>query len=132
MKDKTKRKITDNLLNALLSSGSNRGRVLIETLLTPTERIMIAKRLAIIVMLENDHTYYRISKTLKVSTSTLKRLHKNLAAGWYRPIQNMIRKRNSLSFLELLEVLLAAGMPSIAGPRYQKRLDELRRKSGLP
>lgn len=129
MKDRVKQRISANLANALLESGVAQGRAMLDTLLTPTERIMLAKRLAIIVMLEREYSYYRIMKTLKVSTSTIKRLHRNLETGQYRFVQRALgKKSSSLTFLELLEVFLAAGMPSIAGPRHQKRLNELRHR----
>ena len=129
MKDRVKKRITGSLSRAFLQSGTAHGRAMIETLLTSTEQIMLAKRLAVIVMLEREYTYYRIMKTLKVSTSTIKRLHKNLESGRYRFIRRtFLKKSNSLGFLELLEVFLAAGMPSIAGPRHQKRLNELRQR----
>jgi len=129
MKDRVQKRIKDSLSNAFLKSGTAHGRAMIETLLTSTEQIMLAKRLAVIVMLERGYTYYRIMKTLKVSTSTIKRLHRNLESGQYRFIRHKLSKKSSnLGFLELLEVFLAAGMPSIAGPRHQKRLNELRKR----
>lgn len=41
-------------------------------LLTPTEKIMLAKRLAIALLLEKGYDYRQISRVLKVSTSTVR------------------------------------------------------------
>ena len=85
---------------------------------------MLAKRLAIITMLERDQSYYLIEQTLNVSISTVKRLRKRLQAGDFDPLCRVFSR--NLSFLDYLEIFLSAGMPSIAGPRYQRRLGQLR------
>lgn len=85
---------------------------------------MLAKRLAIITMLDKDHSYYDIETTLNVSGSTVRRLHKRLLSGNFDPLCRIFNR--NLSFLDYLELFMAAGMPSIAGPRTQKRLDALR------
>lgn len=42
-------------------------------LLTPTERVMIAKRLAILYLIHKGHSIYEVEQTLKVSPSTVAR-----------------------------------------------------------
>ena len=44
---------------------------LFDSLFTKTERLMLAKRLAIAILLERGVTYPKISKTLKVSSVTI-------------------------------------------------------------
>jgi len=131
MKKEVADKILKNFLNTLFPL-SRRGKKHILDLLTPTERIMLAKRLAIIALLARNHSYYQIMRTLKVSTSTIKRIDQSIQNGTFATLGSTLGGRAShtgqLSFSETLELLLAAGMPSIAGPRYQRRLNELRRK----
>lgn len=43
----------------------------ISDLLTPTEKIMLAKRLAIALLLQKDYDYRTIQKLIKVSTATI-------------------------------------------------------------
>lgn len=128
MKDRVYKRINDNFIKSFVDSGSSHTRAMLQSLLTKTERMMLAKRLAIIVMLDRDYSYYQIMKTLKVSTSTTKRLHKNLESNRYFFMRKRGNRKGTLGFLDLLEVFLSAGMPSIAGPRGQKRLNELRRR----
>lgn len=116
--------IVDAFMNALFSTSVTRGKARVHSILTPTERIMLAKRLAVITMLERDQSYYRIAQTLNVSISTITRLHKRLATGDFDPLCRVFGR--NLSFLDYLEVFLSAGMPSIGGPQHQKRLDQLR------
>ncbi|PIR83959.1 hypothetical protein COU18_00915 [Candidatus Kaiserbacteria bacterium CG10_big_fil_rev_8_21_14_0_10_51_14] len=120
----TEKRIVESFMHALFAANITRGKVRVHALLTPTERIMLAKRLAIISMLDRDHSYYDIEKTLNVSGSTVRRLHARLLRGDFDPLCRIFNR--NLSFLDYLELFLAAGMPSIAGPRHQKRLDALR------
>lgn len=121
---RTEQHIINAFMNALFSTSLQRGKARVRSLLTPTERMMLAKRLAIITMLERDQSYYYIEQTLNVSGSTIKRLHRRLLAGDFDPLCRVFNR--NLSFLDYLEVFLSAGMPSRAGPRHQKRLDALR------
>lgn len=63
---------------------------LLDSLLTQTERLMLAKRLAIAVFLERELSYKKISNTLKVSSVTI---------GFVR---NSITK-NSSSYTQLIK-----------------------------
>jgi uncharacterized protein YerC len=121
---KIERQIVEAFMNALFSTSLARGKARVHAILTPTERLMLAKRLAIITMLDREQFYYQIEKTLNVSGSTIKRLHKRLQAGDFDPLCRVFGR--NLSLLDYLEIFLSAGMPSIAGPRHQKRLEELR------
>lgn len=49
----------------------NKASLFINNLFTPTERVMLAKRLAISFLLEKGYPYREISKILRVSTSTI-------------------------------------------------------------
>lgn len=85
---------------------------------------MLAKRLAIIVMLNEGCSIYRISDTLKVSSSTADRINDNLEKGSYNKILDLFKKNRSnyLAFLGVIESILTVGglMPSKAGlDRYR-------------
>lgn len=121
---RVERKIIEAFMRAIFSTTAARGKARVHSLLTPTERIMLAKRLAIIAMLERDHSYYRIGQTLNVSISTIRRLHRKLLSGHFDPLCRVFNR--NLSFLDYLEIFLSAGMPSIGGPRHQRHLDALR------
>ena len=124
MEPVVEKRVIDAFMHAIFSASLARGKARVHSLLTPTERIMLAKRLAVITMLERDHSYYRIGQTLNVSISTIRRLHKRLLAGSFDPLCRVFNR--NLSFMDYLEIFLSAGMPSIAGPQHQKRLNMLR------
>jgi uncharacterized protein YerC len=63
------------LYEALASFYSTReAKVILGELLTKTEKIMLAKRLAIISLLNQGHSIYFIQHVLKVSPSTVARI----------------------------------------------------------
>lgn len=126
----SKRKIASSISvrikrNFIVAATQGRG-LMLECLLTPTETLMLAKRLAMIVMLQRGDSTYRIATTLGVSVSTVLRFEQMLEARVFRPVQQEIRKRNR-PLLDVLELLLSAGLPSPAGLRTSKRLRRMRR-----
>lgn len=54
---------------------------IISDLLTPTERIMFAKRLAIAYLLSKDYEYREISRILRVSSTTISMVNLSLKHG---------------------------------------------------
>jgi uncharacterized protein YerC len=117
------KKITDKiyaeLLEHITARGSEKDRsTLCSDLLTPTERIMLAKRLAIICMLGEGYPFEDIQEVLRVSPSTIGRLWSAIQKGKYVRITQIVRKRKlSDSILGLLEKLLSIPRPR-HGPRW--------------
>jgi len=84
----------------------------ISDLLTPTEKIMIAKRLAIAFLLEKKYDYRSIQKLLRVSTGTTVNLARNLGSNGYKKvISKIIKKENLVNLFDKTLVKLLA-MPS--------------------
>lgn len=108
-------KETEQRINAqlfsLLRSG-NRASSLFEEILTDTERLMLAKRIATILMLIDEHSYHRIRQTLGVSSSTSKRLHRLLDSGVFLSLERVAaQKREREQIIENIGVMLRAGLP---------------------
>ena len=125
-KTKVKPRVSLRIKRNLITAATERKGIILESLLTPTETLMLAKRLAMIVMIERGESTYRISKLLKVSVSSVGRFKHMIHAGLFKPIIRGARKRNR-TLLDILELVLAAGMPSIAGPGHSRRLQRLRK-----
>ena len=121
MEIQASRRIKKNLVNVL----KVREGLILESLLTPTETTMLAKRLALIVMLERECTSYEICKMLNVSISTVLRFEQMLKAGVFRHIQQELAKKKPLSFLEFIEVMLSRG-PYGASQAKRKRIAQLK------
>lgn len=88
-------------------------------LLTPTEKIMLAKRLAIVLMLQKHFPFLAIERTLKVSPSTISRFWR---ASQEKPFQFLTKKlkgdKAKKEFWETVEWLLQAGMPPMGRGRW--------------
>lgn len=75
-------------------------------LLGPEERIMLAKRLAAILMLASSCSLYKTATTLAISSSTAKSLHQKLQEGAYdRLLAALRKKKNKHVLLEMLETV---------------------------
>lgn len=86
------------------------------SLLSFTEQVMIAKRLAIAVLLNRGYKYEEIDQTLKVSKSTVGTVHKQILIGalGYKKAIDRISKREKLEgFWNNLEEL----MIKLSGPK---------------
>lgn len=119
IKKKVFLKISDQLIRLIATTadqGSSR-RLLLE-LLTPTERIMLAKRLAMVLMLNQGISAYHVWQTLKVSPSTAARFYRQVAAGRYRYLSRWLRQPRSAKRSatgDLIEQILFGVLPPRAG-----------------
>lgn len=91
-------------------------------LLTHTEKLMLAKRLAVIFLLSEGIPSYRIVRKLKVSPSTVARLNLGISSR-YSNLTAIARRQKMKSVGRLLDTLLSISFPRKTGPRW-KWLDE--------
>lgn len=88
-------------------------------LLTETEKIMLAKRLAIILLLFGDTPQHRIAEVLLVSPTTISKIALQVEIGKYDSIKN-ISTKEKVDLEKVVWLLLTAGgiMPPRIGGRY--------------
>jgi len=92
----------------------------VDELLTSTEKIMLAKRLAVIFMLSEKFSFYRIQKSLKISTQTAMRMYGSFKSGKFNNITKVLNKeKDKRNFWLNLEILLRAGMPPMGRGRWR-------------
>jgi len=110
-------------------------RALLEDLLTPTERIMLAKRLGIALMLAKGYSYDQIKEVLKVSRPTIGRvslvLNYGEREGYRRFVKRVMRDEKVEEFLNKVEdVILDAFSisPSKGGSTWRAIRRERRKK----
>ncbi|PIV11245.1 hypothetical protein COY13_02055 [Candidatus Roizmanbacteria bacterium CG_4_10_14_0_2_um_filter_36_35] len=101
-------------------------------LLSPTERIMIAKRVAIIYLLMKKIDYFNISDVLKVTPNTIAKfqmIRKN-SKGIVRSLKNIVRNEKIANFFEKL--FLEIYRPGVYGVNWKSawkhKIDYERRK----
>jgi|SRR3989344_3112243 len=69
-------KISNQLINVIAKQNSHDTKLLLKELLTPTEKIMLAKRLALIFMIAHNYPFRKMGRELKISPSTIARFWK--------------------------------------------------------
>lgn len=91
-------------------------------LFTSTEKIMLAKRLAIILLLAKNIPQHRIVETLNVSPSTVAKTSLGIEIGKYNTILK-ISKKEKLDIEKLVWNILTVGgiMPPKVGRKYWKK-----------
>lgn len=113
-------KINDLFLTHITRIGdSNRSRKLINELLTPAEKLQLAKRLSIVVMLEWGYTPTQIQHVLKVSRTTIGSVEDKIAKGSYAETIEEIKRSRKGDLWVALEKILRAGMPSQGKGRWR-------------
>src|SRR3989344_3785893 len=95
-------------------------RQFLDDLLSPIERTMLIKRLAIAVMLVKGYTYEQIDHTLKVSRPTIKNvsmsLKYNQKGGYQKAVDEILKDRRKEAFFDKIEeILLAISPPKMYG-----------------
>ncbi|KKU87747.1 hypothetical protein A3A64_02200 [Candidatus Gottesmanbacteria bacterium RIFCSPLOWO2_01_FULL_48_11] len=121
-----------------IAAAKTRGTVtkLLNDLLSPTEQLMIAKRLSIALLLIKKYDQRTISKWLKVSLGTVSKVSLALQkghGGYQAVIGSILRKEELKEFLQKIDDALAAVLGP-AGPgssnwgkwkkeRWQSRMD---------
>ena len=90
----------------------------LKDLLTPTEEVMLAKRVAIALMLLKNYDYRTIRDTLKVSLTTVGKVSlwlKYEGKGYRRVLEKIIRQQRWEDFFEKLDDKITKIVP----PRSQ-------------
>ena len=105
----------------ILNQAQNRGHLstIVNELFTSTEKIMVSKRLAIILMLSSHTPQHRIVDLLKVSPATVSKMSLKKEIGKYKVILKISQKEKS-SIEKLIWGILTAGgiMPPKIGRKY--------------
>ncbi len=82
----------------------------LDDLLSPIERTMLIKRLAIAVMLSKGYTYEAIDHTLKVSRPTIKNISLSLKyrqkGGYQKAVEEILKDQKKEGFFDKIEELL--------------------------
>ncbi len=110
-----KKDIEERMFDIFLDSIAmvkTRGQVekLIDDLLSPTERTMLAKRLAIALLLLKKYDQRAVSSILKVSLTTVNKISRALqkgTGGYGMVIAALVRQERFRAFLEKLDDMLA-------------------------
>lgn len=98
----------------------------LDDLLSPIEKTMLIKRLAIAVMLTKGYTYEQIDHTLKVSRPTIKNisisLKYNQKGGYQKAIDEILKDQRREAFFDKIEeILIQLSPPKMYGSAAYER-----------
>jgi Trp operon repressor len=119
--------LADQFLTFLsITQSKTEARILANELLSQTERVMLAKRLAIIVLLVRGYSFVQIGEALGVTPQTITRVWKGMKDGKYQKIARYAREHTrhfkKEAFMEALIRMIHFGMPPRAGKGRWKSL----------
>ncbi|PIV11207.1 hypothetical protein COS50_01445, partial [Candidatus Roizmanbacteria bacterium CG03_land_8_20_14_0_80_35_26] len=88
-------------------------------LLSPTERIMVAKRVAIVYLLMKKIDYYNISDVLKVTPNTIAKFQaiRKKSKGIVKSLKHIVRNEKIANFFEKL--FLEIYRPGVYGVNWK-------------
>ena len=108
-------KLYDQFGKALEKSARRSGaKFFLSDLLTDTEKIMLAKRFAVIYLLAQGVPTSYIAESLGMSYTTILKMSLKYDIGKYSSLLKTIEKEKT-DIWEILEKILRAGLPPIAG-----------------
>ncbi len=118
-----------NLLSTSLTSISNKAKlnIFLDDLLTPTEKLMIGKRLAIAFMLRKGYDYPTINSILKVTDTTIWNIKTTLhhrGKGYIAVLDDIIQQEKWAKLWENIDHFITKSMPPRSGTNWK----EVRRK----
>lgn len=125
-KQPLKKELGDKLFRQLAVLVAKSGRAtaasFLRALLTDTEEVLLAKRLAAVLLLhERTYSENQIATMLHMSPTTIGTMEENYRAGEYAAIIKIIgrSKREKEELWKTIEVVLRLGMPSMGKDRWQ-------------
>ena len=108
-------RVSRQLINTIADNPSSRGRkILLKQLLTSTEQVMLAKRLALILMIQERYSYTTIGQILKMTPATIHRF-------WRQVKQN---KFPAISYPKTKSIFLDALLGGIFPNKNKKAKDK--------
>jgi uncharacterized protein YerC len=102
-----------------------------ESFLSPAEKVMLAKRLAIAVLLEKGFNTREISLAVKVSTGTVNAIRSQIryfGAGYKRAVDKIIAGEKTTDFLEDLTTTLASIVSPVGKLTLTARMKDTTKK----
>ena len=128
MDDKDFDKIYDQLISFFDTAGNKRkSDLLFREFLTDTEKIMFAKRLSILCLIDDGVSEHYISNILNVSPSTVNRILLKYEIGKFPYISGIIKK-NKQKIWDCLEEIVRSSTERYIGRKRWIWLDEIERK----
>ena len=96
LEEKTLGEIETLLISLVADTSIRTHRLILREILTDTERLMIGKRLAMLMLIEKGISTFHISNLIKVSPSTVARFETKVEHGSYKKTRQWLRSHRNL------------------------------------
>lgn len=127
-------RIFDMFLDSFIFAQKDKNKLnaYVQSIFTPTERIMFAKRFAAIILLAKGHDYRSVAQTLRMSLATIGKMKYKLnyeGEGLTPIIEDTLRKQaKSVLKEEIKDLFDFPTKSSLKSPRRAKRAQEREKK----
>lgn len=122
LKTKDYKLAQENFTQLLNSLTKKSAEFFVDELLSETERIMLTKRFAAVMMRSHNYSPYRISKILSISISTAQRIAEGHDLGYFDNLLSTINQKQKYGFLEVINDLIAAQASAKARARLMNKV----------
>ena len=124
----SKKRLSDQQLEKLFSqlsvlvakSSTANAKLILSDLLGYEEKVMLAKRLAAVLLLHRGTSLYQTAQLLKISTATATKIHRQIEVGEYEHIVNVFKKKSHyiVEVIGTIDSILHLGgiLPHYSGP----------------
>jgi Trp operon repressor len=125
LSENAKAELERQMFSVIAETGTRSRLAIFSELLTPTEKLVLAKRLGIILLLNKKIPFYKICTYLNVSPSTVARFENKLEKNGYRHTSKWV-KRNELEtkFISIIETLTSSAFGK-RGKSFSKMVADL-------
>ena len=94
--DKNKKKLQEYLLVFLMELTDKQRRDVFSEVFTETEKVMLAKRLAMVLLISKDFSINKIADALKMSPSTIQRFYLKFETGKLDKTSKWLAKKTAV------------------------------------
>ena len=113
-----KRVLVKQYTRLLSDKKSSKQEQLLSEILTETEQLIVLKRVAAVILIDQKQSTYEIARTLKLSSASVSHYKAQIAAGKFSTLLELVRGKtfDTEAFWRTIDKVLRLGLPPIAGP----------------
>jgi uncharacterized protein YerC len=109
------------LVSLLSSLNKGNAHIFIDSLCTESEKIMLVKRFAALLLFSHKYSPYLASVSIGISLSTAQRLYRQYESGDFNDLLHCLTKKQKNNFISLLEDFMLSKASGRARTRLLKR-----------
>jgi hypothetical protein len=113
------------LLGLISNLNKRTSPIFLDELFTASEKIMIVKRFAALVLFSHNYSSYRVASAISISLSTSQRLYQQYAQGDFERLLTCFTTKQKSQFVSIIEDFILSKASPRARTRFLNRLNTL-------